>query len=109
MVPVPSSLLQEILQIHSDKELRSPELERWWEPGLTAQHHDGPEEVLQSPIPVPCGSCGMSPAFDPWACLSVLSSSCFHNPALVNIVGFHANGFIQGLSFLFWECKRSPP
>lgn len=64
-VSVPPLLLQEVLQIHSDKELRSPEFERWWEPGLTAQHHDGPEEVLQSPLPVPCGSCGTSPAFVP--------------------------------------------
>jgi len=45
-VSVPSLFPQEVLQIHTDEEFRSPEFKRWWEPGLAAQHHDGPEEVL---------------------------------------------------------------
>ena len=50
--------LQEILQVHPDAELRGVELQRWRQPGVPAQHHDGPEEVLQPPLPVPRGCCG---------------------------------------------------
>jgi len=56
--------LQEILQIHFDAEFRGAELQRRREPGVPAQHHDGPEEVLQPPLPVPGGRSGKTAMFN---------------------------------------------
>lgn len=50
--------LQEILQVYSDAELRGSELQRWRKPSFSAQHYDGPEEVLQPSLPVPRGRWG---------------------------------------------------
>ena len=61
-----SFLWQEVLQVHPHAELRGAELQGGREPGVTAQHHDGPEEVLQPPLPLPCGRCGRSPWLPLW-------------------------------------------
>ena len=50
--------LQEILQVHLDPQFWCPECQGG-EPGVIAEHHDGPEEVLQPPLPLPCGCPGM--------------------------------------------------
>lgn len=55
--------LQEILQVYLDAELRGPELQRWREPSVPAQHNDGPEEVLQPSLPVPRGCCGTAQTY----------------------------------------------
>lgn len=53
-----TSDLQEILQVYFDAEFWGSELQRWREPSVPAQHYDGPEEVLQPSLPVPCGCSG---------------------------------------------------
>lgn len=54
--------LQEVLQVHPDSELRGTQLQGGWQPGVSAQHHDGSEEVLQPPVPLPRGCRGGFPA-----------------------------------------------
>lgn len=55
---------QEVLQVHLDAELRGPQLQRRWQPSVPAQHHDGPEEVLQPPLPLPRSCCGATACRD---------------------------------------------
>lgn len=57
---------QEILQVDFDQELWGSELERRRKPGVSAQHHDGPEEVLQPPVPLPCRLHGESKNIVTW-------------------------------------------
>ena len=45
--------MQEILQVHFDKELRGPEHKGQFESGFPVEHHDGPQEVLQPSLPLP--------------------------------------------------------
>ena len=44
---------KEVLQIHSHEELRSPQCQGRRPASVFAEHHDGSEEVLQPPLPVP--------------------------------------------------------
>uniref|UniRef100_A0A8U7NU87 Uncharacterized protein n=1 Tax=Corvus moneduloides TaxID=1196302 RepID=A0A8U7NU87_CORMO len=60
--PVPPLSPQEVLQVHPDAQLRGAELAGRGEPGVAAQHHDGPQEVLQPPLPVPRGRHGVPEA-----------------------------------------------
>ena len=45
--------MQEILQVHFDKELWGPEHKGQFESGVPVEHHDGPQEVLQPSLPLP--------------------------------------------------------
>ena len=50
----PPFMPQEVLQAHLDSQLRGVERQGLQQPDLSYQHHDGPTQVLQPPLPLPC-------------------------------------------------------
>lgn len=49
----PLTPTQKILQVHSNEELWSPQHQGGFVTGEPPQHHDWPQKVLQSPLPLP--------------------------------------------------------